>query len=99
LDFGAIFSAIVGIINLIPVVKGWIDSFIAYYVGKQIESMKAENMAAIRKAVHEQDQRDAERALGNPQAGEPSDIPGTVIRDSLPGVSNPKGSSGNGVAQ
>jgi hypothetical protein len=84
-----IFSALLAVIQLIPTVEGWVQSFIAFYVVQQINSMKAENRDAIKKAFDEKDQRDLEKAIGNPAAGEPSGIPGTEHRDTLPGVPNP----------
>lgn len=86
MDIGTVFSAIIAVINLIPVVKSLIDSFIAYYVQTQIAKMREENAAAIRKAVLEHDQRPIEEALGNPDAGKPSGLPGVEHRTTIPGV-------------
>lgn len=99
MDIGSVFSAIIAVINLIPVIKGLFESFVSYYVAQQIADMKKENAEAIRKALQEHDQRYIEEMLGNPRAGEPSGLPGVVIRDGIVGVHNPKGSPGDGLAK
>lgn len=84
----AFFSGVVAVAKAIPTLDGWLQRFIAWYVDSQIEKMKKENIAAIKRAIAQQDQRDLERALGNQNAGEVSGIPDTAIVDSLPGVHN-----------
>lgn len=81
-----ILKAIIAVIVAIPTIKGWFDSLVKMYVEQQIASWRAEDRAAIKKAIDEQDQRDIEKALGSSHAGEPSGIPGTEIRETLPGV-------------
>lgn len=76
----------VAIVKAIPALKDLFDQIVAAYVSSQIQGMKQAHRDGIRKAVQEQDQRDLERAIGNPQAGEHSGLPSTEIRDSLPGV-------------
>lgn len=82
----AFFSALIGLIKAIPIINGWVQGFITLYVNSAIDRMSAENIAAIKKAIEQHNQIDLEKAVGNPHAGEPSDLPGTVIRDKLPGV-------------
>lgn len=48
--------------------------------------MTEADWAAIRKAIDEQDQRELEKQIGNRTPGEKSNLPGTVIRDRLPGI-------------
>ncbi len=79
-------STVLAILKALPILQGWFESFIAYYVSRQIEQMKAENREAIRKAIELQDQRGIEDKLGSDRAGLPSGIPGTETRDKLPGV-------------
>lgn len=64
--------------------KAWFDDLVAFYVKLKIASMKRENREAIRKALHEQDQRDLEGAVGNPYPGEPSGDDGVTIVDAPP---------------
>jgi hypothetical protein len=89
----AIFSAVLaglkalpGAVTLANKLTEAVESFIVWYVNNRRDAMKAEHRAAIKKAFEQHDQRDLEKAIGNPNAGEPSNLPGTVIRDSLPGV-------------
>lgn len=81
------FSALLAVIRALPIIKGWVDDFVAFYVDRQIAQMKRENLAAIRRVLMEQDQRDLEKVIGSPRAGEVSGDPNTQIRDSLPNVS------------
>jgi hypothetical protein len=80
------FQAILAVLNAIPALKSVFDQFVAWYVAAQIDAMKEDQRAALRKAIEKQDQTDLEKTIGYPHAGEPSNTPGTVIRDSLPGV-------------
>ena len=77
-------SAIISIITLIPRVKAWFDELVSVYVQMKIASMKRENREAIRRAIIEHDQRDLEKAIGNPYPGEPSGEEGTEIIDGPP---------------
>lgn len=54
------------------------------YTQSQIASMKAENLAAVRKAIADHDQRDAEKAIGNPTPGGASGEDGATIIDRPP---------------
>jgi hypothetical protein len=77
------FSSIIAIIKIIPAIKSAFDDLVAFYVRQEIAEMKAGNRAAIKKALEHHDQRDIEKQMGNPNAGGPSGVPGTVIRDDL----------------
>lgn len=90
--FTSIVAAILAVCRAIPIVNSWMSELMAAYVQHQIAAMKAANVAAIRKALMEQDQRDIEKAIGSPRAGEKSGDPNTEIRKDLPGVgpSKPK---------
>lgn len=85
------FEAVLALIKAIPVFQQWVERFMAWYIERQIAGMRQENRDAIRKAFEQHDTRDLEKAIGNPHAGEPSELPGTVVRDTLPGVHNPSG--------
>ncbi len=85
-----IFALILGIVKAVPIFNSWVEKFVAFYIEKQISDMVRQNREAIRKAIDGHDQREAERALGNPNPGGPSNVPGVVIVDSLPGVKNEK---------
>lgn len=84
-----IIALITGIVKAIPVIDKWIQQFIVYYTNKKIDEMERENVAALKKAIYEYDQRDLEKAIGNPNAGEESHAPGSEIVDDLPGVPKP----------
>ena len=83
----AIFALITAIAQAIPVFAKWLEQFNVWYINQQIDKMAAENVAAIKKAIQEKDQRDLEKALGNPNAGEPSNLPGVTQRDTIVGLS------------
>ena len=77
-------------IKVIPGIVRLVESFVEWYVQTQIDSMKAEHREGIKKAIQDHDQRELEKAIGSPIAGEHSGIPGTVIVDGpLPGVREP----------
>lgn len=82
----AVFGGLVAFFKAIPIVNSWVQTFVVWYVNSQIDAMKAEDVAALKKAVIEKDQRDLEKAIGNPNAGGASGIPGVEHRDTLPGV-------------
>ena len=86
MTIGGVFSLLLAIFKAIPALEKWFQDLSALYIASRIESMKQENREAIKKAIEAQDQRDLERAIGSPKAGEHSGLPGTEIRDSLPGV-------------
>ena len=84
-----VFKILLGILDAIPTVRMFYEAFAAYYIRTKITAMQKENRDAIRKAVLEQDQIDLEKALGNPNAGEPSGIDGVIVRPDAPwGVHN-----------
>lgn len=83
-----VIAAIIAIAKAVPVIDSWLQQLVAAYTAARIASMKKENRDAIRKAVQEQDQRDLESAVGNPNPGEPSNAPGSeIISGPPPGVS------------
>jgi hypothetical protein len=74
---------------LIKIIPGAIDLFkslLGLYVDSQCANMRSDLRDAIKKALATGDQREIEKAIGNPHAGEPSNLPGTTIVDHLPGV-------------
>lgn len=79
---------LIEIIKAIPAIKSLFEQLVGLYVASELVSMKKENRDAIKKAIHEFDQREIEKALGNPNAGDPSNLPGSELRSSLPGVPN-----------
>jgi hypothetical protein len=80
----AFFSAILGFFNAIPIFANILEMFVKWYVEKQYADMRQENRDAIKRAINEHDQRDAEKMLGNPNVGVPTGI--GVIRDGPPRV-------------
>ena len=87
MNFAATITFLTSLFKAVPVLKEWWDGLVAAYIALRISTMKKENREAIKKAITDQDQRDMEEALGSTKVGEASGIPGTVIVDSLPGVS------------
>lgn len=79
-------EAVLGLVQAIPILDKWMERLVAAYVASRISSMQQENREALRKAIELHDQRDLEAAIGHPSPGAPSGIPGTTLRDSLPGV-------------
>lgn len=84
----AVFPLILAILKAIPALKSLFDQFAAWYTQKEIENINKEYLNAIAKAISAKDQRDLEKAVGSPRAGEQSGLGGTEIRDSIPGVTN-----------
>jgi hypothetical protein len=80
------FAGLTAFIKAVPVIKELVDRFITFYIEREIASMKKENAEAVTIAVLKHDQRPIEHALGSPNAGKPSGIPGVQIRDRIPGV-------------
>lgn len=78
------FAGLVAFFKAIPALKDILDRFIAFYVQRELENFKKENAEAIRKAIHEKDQRDIEKALGSKLKGQPTGL-GEIV-DSLPNV-------------
>lgn len=81
-----VLSLLLAIFKAIPSLQALWDGLVSMYVESQIASMKAENRAAIQKALQDQDQRDLEKAIGSPNAGKEVPANGSEIVDSLPGV-------------
>lgn len=69
-----------------PTLLKLLDKAVVWYTGWRIKDMHSDVREGLKKAIEQDDQRDLEEAIGNPDAGEPVDIPGTSIVDSLPGV-------------
>jgi hypothetical protein len=76
-------ETILAIANAIPIVDGWLQLLVKEYFKQRIESMRKENRDAIIKIGKEYDQRDLEKAIGSPTAGEASQDPGAIIRDPI----------------
>lgn len=77
-------AGILAIFKAVPILNSWFEKLVAAYISHQIDSMKAENVAAIRKVLDEKDQRALEKALASPTAGLPSGDAGSVIIDGPP---------------
>jgi hypothetical protein len=82
-----VFEAVLALVKSLPWLKDQVDAFIAWYLERELEGMKAENAAAILKCSRDKDQRDLEKAIGNSNPGVPSGI--GVIRNDLPGLPHP----------
>lgn len=93
------FAIIEGILKAVPIADRWVQQFIVWYTNQAIDRMSADNAAAIKKAIQGKDQRDLEKAIGNPDPGGYSNVPGSVVRDDLPGVPHAPASSGVYMAQ
>lgn len=72
--------------KVVPGLISLIDGCVALYMAKRYAEMRQSDRDGVKKAVQEQDQRDLEHSINSPLAGLPSGIPGTEIKDSLPGV-------------
>lgn len=81
-------AGIIAVAKAIPIVDSWLQLLMKEYFKSQIESMKKENLDAIRQSIDDHDQRYLEKILGSKKAGELSGLPGSVIVDHIPGVSN-----------
>lgn len=79
----------IAFLKAFPTLVALLDKFVSAWAAIRLAHMKAEHREGIRKAVKDQDQRDLEHAIGSPNAGKPSDLPGSVIVDDLPGVRKP----------
>jgi len=84
----SILALITAIIKLIPVLKDAFEQLAAYYVQTQIETMKAENLEAVRLAILAKDQRAIEKALGSSHEGKPVDMAGSEIVSHVVGISS-----------
>lgn len=83
---GSVISAILAICKAAPIFDRWVQQLLVAYSNARVDSMAKENRDAIKKAITDQDQREIEKLLGSSRAGELSGVPGTEVRDSLPGV-------------
>jgi hypothetical protein len=81
-----ILSLLLAIFKAIPALKSLFDELVVAYTQSQIDNIKKEYLYAIQIAISQKDQRDIEKALGSPRAGEASGIPGAQVVDHLPGV-------------
>ena len=81
----AIIPLLTAIFKTFPILKDLFDRFVAQYTANQIANINKEYLDAIKQAITAHDQRDLEKSLGSPRAGEVSGVGGTEIRDSLPG--------------
>jgi hypothetical protein len=79
-----IINEILAIAKAIPVVDSWIQALVVAYTALEISNMEKENREAVRKALYEHDQRELEKAVGNPNPGEISGDPGAVVVDAPP---------------
>lgn len=79
-------EVLLAVLRVIPILKDWFDELVSLYIQSQLESMRQENRDAIKHAFEKQDQRPIEKVIGNPNAGEPSNLPGSERRDSLPNL-------------
>ena len=79
MSIGAIFSFLLAFLKAVPVLNSWFEQFVAFYTNAAIDRMQKENRDAVRKAVQEYDQRELEKAVGNPNPGEPSGQQGSEI--------------------
>ena len=77
------FSTIIAIIKAIPIIQKWFEELFILYFNMQVDSMRAENVKAIRKAIDEKDQRDIERALQSTLAGKRSHEVDSVLIDDI----------------
>lgn len=73
-------SIVLSILKAIPIIDSWFQQIAV----ARIAELNSENIAAIKKALTERDQRDLEEAIGNPNPGMPSGDPGTVIQKDRP---------------
>lgn len=83
---GSIISGIIAVAKAVPIFDKWLGQLFVAYAQIRIASMKKENVQAIKAAIEAYDQRAAEIAIGSPHAGEPTNLPGSIIVDTLPGV-------------
>ncbi len=80
----SVFSTILAILKAVPVIEGWVQDFFVFYTQARLDAMRSENREALKKAFLEKDQRDLEKAIGNPTPGEESGNAGSEIKDTLP---------------
>lgn len=86
---GTVFGTILAVLKAIPVLDSWFQQLAVLYFNMQVSNMKAENRDAVRKALAEHDQRDLEKATGNPNPGQHSgETTSEIISGPPPGVGN-----------
>lgn len=76
----SVIGLLLAIFKAVPALKALWEQLLVLWLHSQIEGMKKENRNAIKKAIHDYDQRELEGLLGNPRAGEHSGLPGTELR-------------------
>lgn len=86
MTFTAVISLLTAIFKAIPSLKAWWDSLVTLYIELKIKEMRKENRDSIKKAIHEQDQREIEATIGYSQMGELSGVPSSDVVDALPNV-------------
>lgn len=79
-----IIAGIVSIARAIPAVRDIVNRIFDEWHKSEIESWDKSKRDAYRKLLDEHDQRDLEKAIGNPKAGKPSGDEGAVIRPGKP---------------
>jgi hypothetical protein len=82
----AVIGLLTAIFKALPALREWWHELIVEYVTVAKNNIKKENKDAIKKALETDDQRPIEEQIGSETAGKPTNIDGTVIVDSLPGV-------------
>lgn len=82
----ALLTTILAVAKAVPVIDQWLQKLIVAYANSRIDAMAKADRDSIKTALNQQDQRDLEKALGSLKAGEASNINGTVIVTTLPGV-------------
>ena len=82
----AVISLLTVIFKAIPSLERWWDDFMTMYFTLKVSEMRKENRDSIKKAIHEQDQRELETTIGYSQMGELSGVPSSDVVDALPNV-------------
>ena len=73
-------AAILAVAKAFPIVDSWLQQLTLAYTKATIAGWDKAIFDGIKTAVIERDQRDLEKAINNPGAGDPSGAPGTVIK-------------------
>jgi len=79
-------AAIWALIKVIPGAIEFFKSLLGLYVEEKCAGFRTELRDALKNSLITGDQRDIEKAIGSPHAGEVVFAPGSVIVDHLPGV-------------
>jgi len=83
----SVFSTILAVLKVIPILDSWFQQLMVFYAKAAVDRIKKEDREAVLKAFAEKDQRDLEKAIGNPNPGEVSGDEGTeTISGPPPGV-------------